>query len=188
MGFEFMINRIRKSFACAEECKHGGKVQEAASALGAEPLDFSANINPLGSPPLLELVARELTRVCHYPDNSYSGFSRAAARFAGVEASCIVPGNGSSELIRLFAEATLSDGDLAIIPSPTFGEYENQSLLAGGAINRIKIGPDGLPALRDEELRAAKALFVCNPNNPTGKLLTKDQVTSLAERCELAET
>lgn len=188
MAFEFMINRIRKSFATAGECKHGGKVQEAASALGAEPLDFSANINPLGSPPLQELVTRELARVCHYPDNNYSGFCRAAARFVGVCDECIVPGNGSSELIRLFAEATLAEGELALIPSPTFGEYENQSLLAGGATRRIKIGPDGLPALRDEELRAAKALFVCNPNNPTGKLLTGAQVTSLAKRCESAET
>ena len=56
-----MINRIRKSFVSAEECKHGGKVEEARSILGAEPLDFSANINPLGSPPLQELVIKELT-------------------------------------------------------------------------------------------------------------------------------
>ena len=45
-----MINRIRKSFATAEEYKHGGKVQDAESILGREPLDFSANINPLGYP------------------------------------------------------------------------------------------------------------------------------------------
>ncbi len=103
-----MINRIRKSFAAAEECKHGGKVQEAASILGAEPLDFSANINPLGSPPLQELVTRELVHIGHYPDNSYPGFRRAAALFVGVREECIVPGNGSSELIRLFAEAALA--------------------------------------------------------------------------------
>jgi len=59
MANESMINRIRKSFARATECKHGGKVQDAASILGAEPLDFSANINPLGSPPLEKLVFEE---------------------------------------------------------------------------------------------------------------------------------
>jgi threonine-phosphate decarboxylase len=183
-----MINRIRKSFASAEGCKHGGKVQEATTILGAEPLDFSANINPLGSPPLQELVDEELKRIGHYPDNSYPGFCRAAARFAGVREECIVPGNGSSELIRLFAEAVLVEGDLALIPFPTFGEYENQSLLAGAVVRRVNIGMDGLPVLRDEDLEAAKALFVCNPNNPTGKLLTKEQVTALAERCESAGT
>jgi threonine-phosphate decarboxylase len=188
MALEFMINRIRKSFASAGVCKHGGKVQEAALILGAEPLDFSANINPLGSPPLQDLVVRELEHIGHYPDNGYTGLCRAAAKFVDVEVECIVPGNGSSELIRLFAEATLGEGDLAFVPFPTFGEYENQSLLAGATVRRIKVGPDGLPALRDEELQAAKALFVCNPNNPTGKLLTGAQVKGLAERCESAET
>ena len=60
-----MKNRLRKSFVNAAECKHGGKVQEAKRRLGAEPLDFSANINPLGSPPLKELVSRELKQVGH---------------------------------------------------------------------------------------------------------------------------
>lgn len=184
---QFMINRVRKSFATAAECKHGGKVQAAALALGAEPLDFSANINPLGSPPLEKLVREELKHIGHYPDNSYSGFCRAAARFVGVDRECIVPGNGSSELIRLFAEAALEEGDLALIPTPTFGEYENQSLLAGGRVERLHIDRYGLPILRDSDLARARALFLCNPNNPTGWLLSRDQVLNLADRCEKAE-
>jgi len=183
-----MINRVRKSFALARECQHGGRVQEAAAILGAEPLDFSANINPLGSPPLEELVLEELKHIGHYPDNSYLDLRRAAAGFAGVDAKNIVPGNGSSELIRLFAEAALEEGDLALIPFPTFGEYENQSLLAGAGIRSVEIGQDGLPLLCESDLMGAKALFLCNPNNPTGRLLSKEQVANLAERCDRNET
>jgi threonine-phosphate decarboxylase len=182
-----MINRVRKSFVSAKECKHGGKVQEAAECLGAEPLDFSANINPLGSPPLEKLVMEELKHIGHYPDNSYSGFCRAAARFTNVVKECIVPGNGSSELIRLFAEAALEEGRLALIPTPTFGEYENQSHLAGARIERLKTDRTGMPIFRDCDLARARALFVCNPNNPTGWLLSRDQVLNLADRCEEAE-
>ena len=126
-----MINRIRKSFVTAEECKHGGKVQDAALILGREPLDFSANINPLGHPPLEDLILKEVRNISHYPDNSYRKFRRAAAKFVDVNEECIVPGNGSSELIRLMAEACLEEGKLALIPTPSFGEYANQSLLAG---------------------------------------------------------
>lgn len=183
-----MINRIRKSFARAVECKHGGKVQQAASILGREPLDFSANINPLGYPPLEGLIAEEIKNIAHYPDNSYRGLCRAAAKFAEVDEDCIVPGNGSSELIRLMAEACLEEGKLALVPTPSFGEYTNQSLLAGGRVEKIKIGEDGLPVLDQALLDKADLLFLCNPNNPTGRLLSAHQVTDLADRCERAET
>jgi len=179
-----MINRVRKSIALAKECKHGGRVHEASSLLGAEPLDFSANINPLGSPPLENLVLEELEKIGHYPDNTYRLFRRAAADFVEVDPEHIVPGNGSSELIRLFAEVCLEEEDLALIPFPTFGEYENQSLLAGGATRRVEIGLDGLPVLCESDLNRAKALFLCNPNNPTGKLLSRELVLELAQRCE----
>lgn len=183
-----MINRIRRSFAAAEQCRHGGKVEEAASILGAEPLDFSANINPLGSPPLERLVAEEMKKISHYPDNSYGKFRRAAAKFVGVGPDCIVPGNGSSEIIRLFAECCFEEGDLGVVPTPSFGEYANQSLLAGARVKKVPVGADGLPAVADGELAEAKLLFVCNPNNPTGRLLSAGAVTALADRCEEAET
>jgi threonine-phosphate decarboxylase len=184
---QFMINRVRKSFASAGECKHGGKVQEATERLGAEPLDFSANINPLGSPPLEKLVFEELKKIGHYPDNSYRDFRRAAGKFVNVGMDCIVPGNGSSELIRLFAECCLEEGDKALVPTPSFGEYANQSLLAGAVVKKVNIGGDGLPLLTDADLAKAKLLFLCNPNNPTGHLLSRDLVLALADRCEEAE-
>lgn len=183
-----MINRIRKSFASSKECQHGGRVEEAASILGAEPLDFSANINPLGSPPLKELLLEEVEHISHYPDNSYRNFRRAAAKFVNVDMECIVPGNGSSELIRLFAEACLEDGELALVPAPSFGEYANQSMLAGGNVRKVDIGEDGLPILSEGLLAKAKLLFLCNPNNPTGRLLSAKQVADLADRCEASET
>ncbi len=181
-----MLDHIRKSFASSRECHHGGRFREAASN-GAEPLDFSANINPLGSPPLKEVVLRELERVGYYPDNRYPEFRQAAARFVGVEPENIMPGNGSSELIRLFAEMTLEENDIALIPFPTFGEYENQSLLSGAKIKRVKTGTDGLPLINDSDLDEAKSLFICNPNNPTGTLLSRDDVEAIAKRCEQNE-
>ncbi len=182
-----MIDRIKRSFASAGVCSHGGKFREEASK-GLAPLDFSANINPLGSPPLESLVLAELEKIGYYPDNRYIEFRQAAARFVGVAPESIVPGNGSSELIRLFAEATLGDGGLAVIPKPTFGEYENQSLLAGGRVRRVAIGPGCAPLFSDLDLSEANAVFICNPNNPTGALLPKESVVALANRCEESET
>ncbi|NPV61099.1 MAG: threonine-phosphate decarboxylase [Methanotrichaceae archaeon] len=182
-----MIDLIRKSFAFAEVCQHGGKFREAAKKTGKEPLDFSANINPLGSPPLEEVIVHELKRIGYYPDNDYLEFRQSAARFVGVNPENVVPGNGSSELIRLFSETVLGDGGLALIPSPTFGEYENQSRLAGAEIRHTEL-KEGLPDVSDADLGRAKALFFCNPNNPTGALFSREEVAELAKRCEKSRT
>ena len=181
-----MIERINKSFASARECYHGGRVREAD--LKGKILDFSANINPLGSPPLEALVIDELKRVGHYPDNTYAELKDAAARFTGVGPRSIVPGNGSSELIRLFAETVIEDGDTIIIPRPTFGEYENQSRLSGGWIKHLDLDPSGMLEISDADLKEAKAVFICNPNNPTGALLSREYIARLAERCECSGT
>jgi histidinol-phosphate/aromatic aminotransferase/cobyric acid decarboxylase-like protein len=77
---------------------------------------------------------------------------------------------------------------MVLVPTPSFGEYTNQSMLAGGDIVKVKIGQDGLPIIDDRQLAQAKLLFLCNPNNPTGKLLSAEQVTALADRCEASET
>jgi L-threonine-O-3-phosphate decarboxylase len=183
-----MIERIRKSFAESGECQHGGKVREAVACFGSEPLDFSANINPLGSPPLKDVISTEMEKLGQYPDNRYMEFREAAAAFVGVDVCNIVPGNGSSEIIRLFAETTLEEGDLAIIPFPTFGEYENQSRLFGAEIQRTNLGPTGQVDIDDSVLLDAKAFFLCNPNNPTGSLLPKSKIVDLIKRCERCET
>jgi threonine-phosphate decarboxylase len=181
-----MLHRIRKSFASIKACPHGGKAREFEQRLGVMPLDFSANINPLGSPPLEGVIHEELERIGHYPDNSYAQLKAAAARFVGVPQENIVPGNGSSELIRLFAETAFEDGDLALVPQPTFGEYKNQCLLMGARVKKVPL-VQGRPALRDSDWEEAKALFICNPNNPTGDLLSREEVLSLARRCEREE-
>lgn len=186
---------IRESFAEAEACHHGGRIRAEAAkrSLAQEDLlDYSANINPLGHPPLEDLILREMKKIGHYPDNDYVAYRRSCARFVGVDPENVVPGNGSSELMRLFAEALIEEGDRVLIPTPTFGEYEAQSRLFGAEVVHV---PQGIREpkspkdfLDDALLGGAKAAFICNPNNPTGILLPRSEVAELAERCERAET
>jgi threonine-phosphate decarboxylase len=184
---ETMIDRIRKSFAASEACQHGGRVRELAPE-GEEPLDFSANINPLGSPPIRELLYSEIERLGHYPDNRYLEFRQAAASFLALNRENIVPGNGSSEIIRLFAETTLDYGDTAVVLSPTFGEYESQSKLFGAKVRKEEIDLDSGANLEGMNIEGAKAVYLCNPNNPTGQLFSKELVEALARRCEVQKT
>lgn len=190
-----MIQNVKKNFAAAKACHHGGKVRAMASILDVDQrdlLDFSANINPLGSPPLKNLIREEMENIGHYPDNEYMEFRRAAADFVGVDVNNVVPGNGSSELFRLFAEMIIEEGDLVLITVPTFGEYETQSRLFGARIKYVdrgvRVPKNPSDFLDDSTLKKAKAVFLCNPNNPTGTLISRNQIEKLAQRCERSET
>lgn len=181
-----LIDRIRKQVFELSPCVHGARVAQSAEESGkseAELIDFSVNLNPLGPPELTRPLAAALKNIGNYPDNRYPGFKKAAAGYLHVEPGNIVPGNGSSELIRLFAEAVIEPGDRVIIPFPTFSEYEFQCRLFGATIDQVdysdilNVKPDG-----------AKAVFLCNPNNPTGRLIIGKEVRELAEKCAASET
>ena len=121
-------------------CVHGARLSENALASGKSEddlLDFSVNLNPLGPPKSKKLLNGVLQNISNYPDNGYPGFKKAAADSLNVLPENIVPGNGSSELIRLFAETVIEPGDKVIISSPTFGEYEFQCRLFGAGIEYL---------------------------------------------------
>jgi len=179
-----LINRVKKTAVGLVPCVHGARLSENAFVSGRNAddlLDFSVNLNPLGPPK--KVLSGVFQHISNYPDNGYPAFKKAAADSLKVLPENIVPGNGSSELIRLFAETVIEPGDKIIIPSPTFGEYEFQCRLFGAEIEYIdyrkvtKVNPRGY-----------KAVFLCNPNNPTGNLLWRRDVIDMAKRCALSET
>ncbi len=181
-----LINRVKKTAVGLVPCVHGARLSENALVSGKNAddlLDFSVNLNPLGPPKSKKLLNGVFQNISNYPDNGYPGFKKAAADSLKVLPENIVPGNGSSELIRLFAETVIEPGDKVIIPSPTFGEYEFQCRLFGAEIEYIdyrnitKVNPGGY-----------KAVFLCNPNNPTGNLLRRRDVIELAKTCARSET
>jgi threonine-phosphate decarboxylase len=181
-----LIDRIRKQAVELIPCIHGARAQESAERSGKnqdELIDFSVNLNPLGPPELARPLAAASKAIGNYPDNRYPGFKKAAAHSLNVLPENIVPGNGSSELIRLFAEGVIEPGDKVIIPFPTFSEYEFQCRLFGARIESVdftditNIKPDG-----------CKAVFLCNPNNPSGLLISREEVLKLAQKCAGSET
>ena len=172
---------------------HGGLNFGELKSLGLRPeevTDFSASINPLG-PSLKALEALREVNLAAYPDPECLELRRAIGDSVGVDTECILPGNGSTELIHLLARAFLSPDDSALIFSPTFGEYEAACLVEG--VEPVSVLP---PATGKEcsrflwSLSVARALmdahspslvFLCNPNNPTGVYLDRAEIKQIAE-------
>ncbi|HEY3366327.1 MAG TPA: threonine-phosphate decarboxylase CobD [Symbiobacteriaceae bacterium] len=156
---------------------HGGNIWAAARATGRPPgdwLDFSASINPLGAPPWVRAAARAaLGQVAHYPDPECAGLASAAAARYGLDPACIRFGNGAAELIHLLVAALAPKAGLVL--APTFSRYAAALRQAGAAVTELDAWPDPPSAAALAGWMASApdpaVIFLCNPNNPTGRLL-----------------
>ena len=106
--------------------EHGGDVYAAARELvmpADSIIDFSASINPLGTPAsVMSELRRHLKGLRHYPDPSAAELVDEIARSTGLDSKMILCGNGSTELIYLVARAL--QPERVLIPAPAFAEYE----------------------------------------------------------------
>src|SRR5208282_5473406 len=150
--------------------RHGGLTGPDGKRL----VDFSASINPLGPPlSVLRVLRRELAAVARYPDPYCTEITDRLAAFHAVPPDQTVVGNGSNELIHLLTRA-LQPRRVAIV-EPTYTEYLRAALLAGVETTHwLPEAPQGAP--RPFDPGDADLLWLCNPNNPTGRLWSRREL------------
>ena len=164
-----------------ENC-HGGDIYA-----GDVRLDFSASVSPLGTPKsVIDALTRVLPELYHYPDPRCRALVQAIAKFERVPQERILCGAGASELIYTYCEAVRPKR--AMVLSPTFSEYAIALQRTGCEIVRhtlaaeqnFDLQEDLLPRLSREGI---DALFLCNPNNPTGRLIQGELLEKILLRC-----
>ncbi len=184
------LELARENFRNLKPCVHGADVLEASNRTGLkleEILDFSSSVNPLGpSEKALEAAKGSFGQISSYPDSDSTALRKALAKhYGGINEDNVVIGNGSTELIYLFAEAFMQKGDVAVIPAPSFGEYESAVRRAGAKVKHVKLSSD-FHAEPGSFARAmtgkVKMVFFCNPNNPTSILTPVEKLTEIVER------
>lgn len=170
---------------------HGGDVWGFARKYNIpleKVLDFSGPINFLGpAPKAVEAVKQHARLIRFYPDPNPVELRTEIAKYVGhgVDAANIILGNGSIELIYMITEA-LPCGFKAIIPVPSFTEYEKAALRVGGEPIFVKL-PDNF-ALDVESVKKAvtadtRIVSVCNPHSPSGTLYNRETVLDLVDFC-----
>ena len=164
---------------------HGGDLTAARARLGRTPLDFSANLNPLGLPGAVRAAAASaLADSGAYPDPHCRALRAALALREGVDASRIRCGNGAADLIYRFAFAVRAQR--VLISTPTFCEYAMAFEAAGAQVLRHALRPETGFALTEALLpllEGVQALCLCNPNNPTGLTVDPAVLDALLDRC-----
>ncbi|MCF8041048.1 MAG: aminotransferase class I/II-fold pyridoxal phosphate-dependent enzyme [Desulfarculaceae bacterium] len=168
---------------------HGGDIWGWSRRLQkpvSDILDLSASLNPLGPPPGLDqAVAQAMSGVCHYPDRVAYAFREAMADNLGVSASCLLPGNGSTALIRMIARA-LELKNLVLM-APAFGEMARSMAIAGRHFHYLLTNEqDGfMPTPHDLEKlweMEPSAVIFSNPTTPAGTLIPRDILDSIIQQ------
>ena len=185
---------------------HGGNIYAASRRTGiplSQILDFSASINPLGVPKRAALLMKEhINRLRHYPEPYSEELAAHIGKQLGCGGETIVCGNGSTELIYLIPRALRPAR--VLIPAPTFGEYEKACSSSGASevvgyrlrhedafdvdpelfVEAMSGRPGSSPASASRTPKGrgpCRMAFLCNPNNPTGRLISKKEVLRIAD-------
>ena len=165
-------------------CPHGGIDYSEVKALGLSPgeiLDFSVCSNPYKIP---EGIRKSINTIdiAQYPDPDVNEFRQRLSQKLGLSPDNILAGNGVTELIRLISMTYFRQDDSILILEPSFGEYEVACHIAGAKPVKqwMELENNFTPKITETINLIKKChprgVFICNPNNPTGKYLSKQEI------------
>ena len=165
---------------------HGGRPTLHDSKI----IDFSSNISPIGIPPSVKkTLKKNIDNIKNYPDFSSSTVISSLKKYTQLEKSNILVGNGAIEIIYNFCFAFLSKKTKVLIPVPTFQEYETAAKLNNCKISYFKtMNLSKNLDLFISQIPKSGCVFICNPNNPTGKLLPKNQLLQIIQKAKKLST
>ncbi|TMI83375.1 MAG: histidinol-phosphate transaminase [Bacillati bacterium ANGP1] len=177
--------RARRALAALEPYIPGRSAEEVMARFGlTQVVKLGSNENPLGvSPRVREAVIRTLDRAHHYPDGESTRLrARLAERFGRTpEHFCVA--NGADNILTCLGLAFVERGDRCVTGLPTYTAYAGLVRLLEGELVEVPLREWTFDVRALAEAAAgAKAVIVCNPNNPTGSILRHDELQALAER------
>jgi histidinol-phosphate aminotransferase len=165
----------------------GASAAETKARLGREDLvRLNWNENLFGPlPGVLDETAAALHAAWAYPEEAYEEFRHAVAAWAGARADEVIPGHGIQALTLALVATFIEPGDRVIVPRPTYGLYAQVCATAGAEVLRVPtdsaLGLDLEAIARAARAARAKLVWICDPNNPTGRRLDPGEWTTFLD-------
>ncbi|WP_179362546.1 pyridoxal phosphate-dependent aminotransferase [Nitrosopumilus oxyclinae] len=167
---------------------HGGR--NSSQSIDSKIIDFSSNVSPAGTPfTVKKSLKKNIENIKHYPDSSSSTVISSLKKYTKLEKSNLIVGNGAIEILYNFCFAFLSKKTKVLIPIPTFQEYEAVAKLNECQISYFKT----MNLSKNLDVFISKipkngCVFICNPNNPTGQLLSKKELLQIIKKAKKLST
>lgn len=166
----------------------GKPIEEVARELGIpEPdiIKLASNENPLGPSPLgIQAIKDAADRVWLYPDGDCYYLKHDLAKHLNVKTENLILGNGSNEILQIIADTFVNPDDEVIYARQAFVVYPLVTKVVGAAAVTVPLKDftHDLEAMADRITDKTKVIFIANPNNPTGTMVTSNQVELLMKR------
>ena len=164
----------------------GKPIEELERELGITgSIKLASNENPLGPSPIaVKAIMDKASTLNRYPDGSGYYLKNTLSKKFGVPFEQIVLGNGSNELIELIVRTFLSPAEHVVQAFPTFLVYEKIVKGAGSRMISVPLSDFriDLNKMAEAITPETKVVFICNPNNPTGSVLSMDAMRNFLDR------
>jgi len=164
----------------------GTPIEEVQREYGLEDvIKLASNENPLGpSPKAVEAIRAALPKLNLYPDGQSYRLRHALGDFLDVDADCLTVGNGADGIIMETCMAYLDADSEVIVSRCSFPVYDIYTHVMRASLVKTPLRDYGLDldAMAQAITPRTKLIFVCNPNNPTGTIVTAEEVAAFMER------
>ena len=158
----------------------GKPIEEVKREFGLKNvIKLASNENPLGpSPKAVEAIKEYVSKINFYPDGGSYYLKKALGEKLGAKEENIILGNGSDEIVSLITRIFLQKGDQAIMGDPSFLMYKIDAQLSQAKVASVPLKNFRLDLSEMSKAISSrtKLIFISNPNNPTGTIITEDEV------------
>lgn len=167
--------------------QQGKQTEDIKATYGlTEIIKLASNENPYGASPRVKDSLTNLIQHTHiYPDGYARTLREQLSNKFEVNEQNLVFGSGSDELIQLISLAFLSPESHTIMAKQTFSQYKHNATIAGAETEEVDTinGVHDLKGMRNAIREQTKIIWICNPNNPSGTIVSKESFTSFMEKC-----
>ena len=169
---------------------HGGNIKAVAKTLACSTdkiVDMSSNLNPLGAPGNIKnIICANIDKIESLPEPDAADMKEGFARFHGIDQKCVVAGSGTTWFIYTIPRAVQSKK--VLIAAPTYSDYKDAAHIHGAVYEHCFAQESDLFEFDIDRIsqmaEAADTVFICNPNNPTGALVSRDKLEYLIQKHE----
>lgn len=179
----------RLARSCILKCNTyiaGKSVDEVKRELGLKRvIKLASNENSLGpSPKAYKAMQSAISRVHFYPDDINFKLKKKLKKKLGIDEDCLIIGNGSTQLYELICKTFINEGEELVVAHPSFRVFNELINAAGGVFRAVplKNHVHDLPAILSAVTGCSKIVVICNPNNPTGTVVSCKEIVDFLQK------